>query len=175
MYFYWGPEVTFLFEGWRTETRAQYAIVVALSLVWGVAHEYVVALRHRRGRGAGGVLLGSGSRAEALSGEDEAGVGHDGSGDDESRADSMVESLLAPPPPAEDGRPRRAAAFLGRDGHALATALYSLQLVSSYLLMLVIMTFNAGLFLAIVCGLSIGFFLFGLERSLTSIGSSDLC
>ena len=42
----------------------------------------------------------------------------------------------------------------------LASVLYALNLTTSYLLMLAVMTFNVGYFLAIVGGLALGHFIF---------------
>ena len=41
---------------------------------------------------------------------------------------------------------------------AVGTALYALNLASSYLIMLAVMTCNGGLFVTVVCGLSLGHF-----------------
>ncbi|XP_065344818.1 high affinity copper uptake protein 1-like isoform X2 [Cloeon dipterum] len=49
--------------------------------------------------------------------------------------------------------------------HALQTALHVLQLVISYLLMLIFMTFNVWLCLAVIVGATIGYFLFGWKKS----------
>ncbi|GJP48931.1 hypothetical protein CLOM_g8205 [Closterium sp. NIES-68] len=56
-----------------------------------------------------------------------------------------------------------------RDWHPLldrlaATGIYTLNTTFSYTIMLIIMSFNIGLFIAVVLGLSIGFFLFGSKR-----------
>lgn len=49
--------------------------------------------------------------------------------------------------------------------HAVQTALHALQSTLSYLLMLVFMTYNVWLCLAVVLGLTLGYFLFGWRRS----------
>lgn len=52
--------------------------------------------------------------------------------------------------------------------------LYMLNLASSYLIMLVVMTFNGGLFLTVLLGLGVGYGMFGYHRG-HSKQSSDLC
>ncbi|VDP08553.1 unnamed protein product [Soboliphyme baturini] len=49
--------------------------------------------------------------------------------------------------------------------HLLQTLLQMLQIVISYFLMLIFMTYNVWLCLAIVVGSGVGYFLFGFERS----------
>lgn len=49
--------------------------------------------------------------------------------------------------------------------HILQTFLHILQMGISYLLMLIAMTFNTYLFLAIILGAGVGHFLFGWRRS----------
>lgn len=56
----------------------------------------------------------------------------------------------------------------------IGSLLYGVNVASAYILMLVIMTFNLGLFLAVVLGLAAGFLLFGFGRS-TPSSSSELC
>lgn len=52
---------------------------------------------------------------------------------------------------------------------ALHSLLYALNLSFSYLLMLAVMTYNAGYFFVIVLGLALGNFVFGGRKS------SDIC
>lgn len=49
--------------------------------------------------------------------------------------------------------------------HILQTLLHMLQVAVSYLLMLIVMTYNVWLFLAVVLGASTGYFLFGWIRN----------
>ncbi|XP_076436670.1 high affinity copper uptake protein 1-like isoform X2 [Babylonia areolata] len=51
-------------------------------------------------------------------------------------------------------------------GHLLQTALHGLQLVISYCLMLVFMTYNVYLCLSLVAGATLGYFLVGWKRSM---------
>lgn len=55
--------------------------------------------------------------------------------------------------------------------HALQTLLYGVQIVFSYILMLVIMTYNVWVFICTVVGLGIGFFLCEWHRPKTHQGS----
>ncbi|CAI5505666.1 unnamed protein product [Closterium sp. Naga37s-1] len=48
------------------------------------------------------------------------------------------------------------------------TGIYALNLIFSYAIMLIVMSFNIGLFIAVVLGLTIGFFFFGAKRRKTS-------
>jgi hypothetical protein len=58
--------------------------------------------------------------------------------------------------------------------HIMQTVLHMLQLTVSYLLMLVFMTYNSYLCLAIVLGSGLGYFLFGLKR-LSPIDVNEHC
>ena len=48
--------------------------------------------------------------------------------------------------------------------HMLQTVLHMLQITLGYALMLIAMTFNLWLFLAVVCGLTLGYFLCGWKH-----------
>ena len=61
--------------------------------------------------------------------------------------------------------------------HGLQTLLYFIQMTSSYVLMLIIMTFNAWVFASAVAGLGLGYFLCGwaYPESDDKISCQDLC
>jgi len=59
-------------------------------------------------------------------------------------------------------------------GHLCQTILHMVQISVSYLLMLVFMTYNSWLCLAVVLGAGAGYFLFGVQR-LTSIDVNEHC
>ena len=191
MHFYWGWEVTFLVEGWRAETPGAFLGLVVLTVGWGIAHEYVGEVRRRRQReGAGRLSVGEAGgwlymedgedeEEEEELGEEVRGGGGEGN--------SLREGLLGVGSSGREGedggvdapRGRRggSAAAAGRTGtdraHLVATALHATHLASSYLLMLIVMTFNAGLFLAVVGGLCLGFYLFGRHRPVAA--GADVC
>lgn len=53
---------------------------------------------------------------------------------------------------------------IGLKSKVILTLSYGLSTLLSYLLMLVVMTFNGGLFLATIFGLSFGYFVFGFLK-----------
>eukprot|EP00897_Mesotaenium_endlicherianum_P005511 jgi/Mesen1/4989/ME000248S04277 len=57
---------------------------------------------------------------------------------------------------------------------AIGTSLYAVNAACSYIIMLIVMTFNGGLFLAVVFGLACGYFFFGITRN-TIAASSEIC
>ena len=60
-------------------------------------------------------------------------------------------------------------------GHLLGTILHLVQMSLAYLLMLVVMTFNTWLCLAVVLGSTLGYFLVGWKRPAGAIDVSDHC
>lgn len=48
--------------------------------------------------------------------------------------------------------------------HYIQTALHLLQMIISYLLMLIVMTYNVWLFMAVVLGCTVGYFFFGWRK-----------
>lgn len=48
--------------------------------------------------------------------------------------------------------------------HYIQTALHLLQLVISYFLMLIVMTYNVWLFISVILGCTVGYFLFGWQK-----------
>ena len=60
-------------------------------------------------------------------------------------------------------------------GHLLGTMLHLLQMSLAYILMLIVMTFNTWLCLAVVLGSTLGYFLVGWKRPAGAIDVSDHC
>ncbi|XP_014677854.1 PREDICTED: high affinity copper uptake protein 1-like [Priapulus caudatus] len=58
--------------------------------------------------------------------------------------------------------------------HVLQTLLHLIQVICSYFLMLVVMTYNAWLCTGVVLGATLGFFVFGWKRKVI-VDSSDIC
>ena len=63
---------------------------------------------------------------------------------------------------------------LDSNAHCAQTLLYMIQMVISYLLMLIFMTFNVWLCIAVVLGATLGFYLFGWKKT-ALVETSDHC
>ncbi|VVC92311.1 unnamed protein product [Leptidea sinapis] len=71
-------------------------------------------------------------------------------------------------------RPAASKSSMCSTQHIIQTCLYFVQATVSYLLMLIFMTYNVWLCLALVLGLAVGFFFFGWKRS-TARDTSECC
>ena len=59
-------------------------------------------------------------------------------------------------------------------GHLLLTSLHLIQVTLAYFLMLIVMTYNTWLCLAVVIGATVGYFLFGWRKN-AIVDVSDHC
>ncbi|KAK3763722.1 hypothetical protein RRG08_021394 [Elysia crispata] len=85
------------------------------------------------------------------------------------RPDSEFRSLLV------DGADSRFISSISSCRHLVQTALHMLQAILSYCLMLVFMTFNLWLCLALVLGLGAGYFVFGWSRDTPEGNDAQQC
>ncbi|CAI5484144.1 unnamed protein product [Closterium sp. Yama58-4] len=130
MWFYWGPNVTILFENWKTSSWGFYLLACFLVVVFCVLHEFLTSFR---------LKLSATRRCRVKDAE---------------QGENFTN--VASSKKAHHWRP-----LLDR---LALTGIYALNLTFSYAIMLIIMTFNIGLFIAVVLGLTIGFFFFGAKR-----------
>lgn len=130
MTFYWGTSATILFDGWRTSAWPGYLLSLLALFLAAAFYQYLEAFRIR-------VKLLAGAKAEPLPPP---------AGSDAARA-----PLLAP-----------AAALAGRrwPARVATAALFGVNAGIGYLLMLAIMSFNGGVFIAVVLGLAAGYLAF---------------
>ncbi|KAF7058911.1 hypothetical protein CFC21_065883 [Triticum aestivum] len=140
MTFYWGTSATILFDGWRTSAWTGYLLSLLALFLAAAFYQYLEAFRIR-------VKLLAGAKAYPL-----------------------------PPPAGSDARapllaPGSAAFLGGRWPARVATAaLFGVNAGIGYLLMLAVMSFNGGVFIAVVLGLAAGYLAF---RS-GDVGGDDL-
>ncbi|RLN32852.1 copper transporter 5.1 [Panicum miliaceum] len=136
MTFYWGKSATILFDGWRTSTWPGYLLSLVALLLAAAFYQYLEALRIRVKLAAGG---------GAAAGKQGPSIPPPASSDP-SRA-----PLLAPALAAAAGRwPARVA----------VAAMFGVNSGLGYLLMLAVMSFNGGVFIAVVVGLALGYLAF---------------
>ncbi|KAL6968860.1 hypothetical protein U1Q18_049652 [Sarracenia purpurea var. burkii] len=131
MTFYWGRQVTLLLDSWKTKTWTEYGLTLCACLLFSVFYQYMEDRRLR-------FKLLSSSSAGAVSSA--------------SHPSSIHTPLLFHKLAAGGGR-WNPARFAG-------AVLFGVNSAIGYLLMLAAMSFNGGVFIAIVTGLAIGYFFF---------------
>lgn len=148
MSFYWGTKVTILFSGWSVEEGdyAWYWGSLAIVFFFGVFQELLTFIRLR----LPAPKTSSSEMAEPLLKSDV-------------RAAGIRRSGLS-----------RACGHLCQGAAWLRVLLYAVHISWSYLLMLVFMTYNGGVCIAMVIGLSIGYLFFRAGTKYEG-GLSDAC
>nr|ABK25665.1 unknown [Picea sitchensis] len=134
MTFYWGKEVSILFDGWRTQTLMQYWASLLVLFLASVFHEYVVSIRAHIRMSYNNIHSSQENSYNSM-------------GSPQPQAKSM---LLLPTKAKTRGYVIKTA----------ETLLFGVNALLGYLLMLAAMSYNGGVVLAIVGGLSVGFFSF---------------
>ncbi|XP_055804251.1 copper transporter 5-like [Solanum dulcamara] len=128
MTFYWGKNVTVLFDFWRTDSWTSYAITLLACFIFSLFYQYMEDRRQRFR------ILSANSKRNY------------------------------PPPSAAVNVPllHTSPTVGGRWNSArFATAiLFGVNSAIGYLLMLAVMSFNGGVFVAVVLGLAIGYLFF---------------
>ncbi|CAL5064190.1 unnamed protein product [Urochloa decumbens] len=132
MTFYWGKSATILFDGWRTSTWTGYLLSLVALLLAAAFYQYLEALRIR-------VKLAAGGGAAAAK-----------------QAPSSI-----PPPAGSEPLLAPALAAAGRwPARVAVAAMFGVNSGLGYLLMLAVMSFNGGVFIAVVVGLALGYLAF---------------
>lgn len=127
MTFYWGKNVTILFDFWKVKTWTWYAISLLIVFLFSALHEWLAGQRS--------ALIAKPEAKSSSAVED---------GDH--RTPLITHTLGA------------AQKSVGKK--ALDSFLFGVNVGLGYLLMLAAMSFNGGVFVAIVAGLAVGHFLF---------------
>lgn len=134
MTFYWGKRVTLLFDSWRTDSWISYALTLLACFLFAAFYQF---LEDRRLRFK---LLAAKSTASAAAAA--------------ASSPPIDAPLLYPKLGISGGGGGRAVA---RFGGAL---LFGVNSAIGYLLMLAVMSFNGGVFIAVVAGLASGYLLY---------------
>ncbi|KAJ9550739.1 hypothetical protein OSB04_014784 [Centaurea solstitialis] len=132
MTFYWSRNVTLLFDSWKTDSWFTYSLTLIACLIFSVFYQYMEDRRLRF------KLLSSSSTSTAAA--------VDGATTTTTTTPLLQTKLFA-------GSRWNLGRFAG-------SALFGINSALGYFLMLAIMSFNGGVFVAIVVGLAVGYLLF---------------
>jgi len=136
MYFFWNDtSTTILFEGWKVTNAWEYWLSCVALFFLAFTYEWLTTYKYKIAKK---VALGKPEYAPLL---------------DNAAADPHEDEIVY--------RKRKQELYQ----QFFITVVHVTQLTLSYALMLVVMSYNVGLFLAILLGYGVGFFLFGKERS----------
>ncbi|CAI0448328.1 unnamed protein product [Linum tenue] len=148
MTFYWGREVTILFDSWRTKSWVDYSLSLVACLLAAAFYQYLENHRMRVKIAAAAGSAGKGA----------------GGGGVESGADvPLIQRKFG-----SSGKWSAA--------RVVGAALFGLNSAIGYMLMLAVMSFNGGVFVAVVVGLGIGYLLFrGVDDESVLVADETSC
>ncbi|KAJ4958702.1 hypothetical protein NE237_025813 [Protea cynaroides] len=129
MTFYWGKQVTVLFDSWKTDSWTSYALTLLACFLFSVFYEYMEDRRLRFN------VIATGKKPS-------------------STLPSVDTPLLIS---------RLAGSVWTNPARYAAAILFCINSAMGYLLMLAIMSFNGGVFFAIVLGLAFGYLIFRIN------------
>ncbi|XAR57553.1 hypothetical protein NMG60_11025733 [Bertholletia excelsa] len=130
MTFYWGLKVTLLLDSWKTEGWLDYCLTLCACFLFSAFYQYMESLRLR-------FKFRSSSNSNNNS--------------------STITTTTTTP---LLHNPKLAAGSFCSPARLGVAVLFGVNSAIGYLLMLAVMSFNAGVFIAIVLGLSLGYLVF---------------
>lgn len=148
MYFHVGVRETILFYGWKTENAGQLIGSCIALFIAALLYEGLKVFREE--------LLVKANRALQLTHTPETLPTNDETGENGVGSDQII---------IESGPSAKSRIF--NKWHALQSFLHIVQVTISYMLMLVFMTYNVWLCLAVVLGAGAGYFCFGWRKTST--------
>ena len=167
MTFYNSFHVTLWFDTWTSSTLPQYLLILIGLVAFSIAHEALSAYRAIRVTS----LFSPAAAATASSYREDVDkplLPEDpGSSSSNNNGPSSSPGILI-----ARGQRRR---NLSLHHKALLGSLYAFQLLTAYLLMLAVMTYNVGCCLAVVVGLGIGYVLFFDQCSINHLARGEAC
>ncbi|XP_052209541.1 copper transporter 5.1 [Diospyros lotus] len=140
MTFYWGRKVTLLFDFWKTSTWMEYGLTLAACLLFSVFYQYVEDRRLRFKK-----LSISSSSVAAAPG---------------APPSSVDDTPLLVSSNRDQKSKLFGAGFGGRWTSLAGAVMFGINSAIGYMLMLAIMSFNGGVFVAVVVGLALGYLFF---------------
>ncbi|TRY74947.1 hypothetical protein TCAL_01265 [Tigriopus californicus] len=158
MYFHGGYEEVILFDFWRISTIWGLLGSMVAVFILSVAYEGIKLLREYLFR----KFMQPAGSYNALS----PAPTHQSNPMGEAASTSSVEQVESPAPQMnpESIAIRTIETRMWSQGHLILTFLHMIQVTLAYILMLVFMTYNSWLCLAVVLGFTTGYFLFGWRK-----------
>ncbi|KAK6912885.1 Ctr copper transporter [Dillenia turbinata] len=139
MTFYWGRRVTLIFDSWKTETWISYGLTLVACFLCSAFYQYMEDRRLRFK-----IIASTAPNSQQL--EAPLLINADGR--------KMIGGL---------------AGIGSRTANLVGALLFGINSALGYLLMLAVMSFNGGVFLAIVSGLSSGYLVFRSDSSVDDL------
>lgn len=189
MFFHGGCDEVILFDWWRINTygglvASMFACVVLAILyeVLKVYREHVIWRRNRIERkrlqkryNPSSTSFAGNSSSEGVSATTTTSNGMNDSFEGDTEIDMIEDggSAVSSTVVSEQARTSTAVGILSWE-HILSTSLHLVQISLAYILMLIVMTFNTWLCLAVVLGSTLGYFLVGWKKP-AGIDVSDHC
>jgi len=160
MYFHGGYSEVILFDFWRISTLAGLIGSMIGCFLMGILYEGIKSYREYWMNGAFHTVTYNqvGNQQRKSEGIEQGGDGNGENSDSLSEQDSVkvIETKMISLP------------------HFVLTALHMVQMTLAYFLMLIVMTYNTWLCLAVISGSTLGYFLFGWRKT-TVVDVSDHC
>jgi len=148
MYFHWSTDVVVLFEAWHVNTPGWYMVTAATLFLLGLFYEWLITFR----QGYEYKIQSKRFESKPIAA-------------DFISKNNRHNLLRHLPEPQVEAVNKNAY-------HLVAAALHVLQLSIAYVLMLVVMTYNLGLVIAVIGGAGVGYFLFARLRRNMSINEA---
>lgn len=173
MYFHGGYTEVILFDFWRIDSVGGLVGSMFACFVLGILYEGIKFARDHVLRTSGTFKTQPATPVSPTTGsttEDGPPASSVGEKREESTPGQLEESLQQVPQDSV----RSVETSMFSLGHLLLTSLHLIQVTLAYFLMLIVMTYNTWLCLAVVIGATVGYFLFGWRKN-AIVDVSDHC
>jgi len=160
MYFHGGFNEVILFDFWRINSVGGLVGSMAIIFIMGVCYEALKALRDALySKHVDATSAARDSNGDAVPNDAEEQKNRRG-GNMRSKVKTWV---------------KRVETNMWSKFHFLQSLLYSVQMILAYLIMLIFMTYNSWLCVAVIAGLTVGYFAFGWRKTVVLEQSGDGC
>jgi len=167
MYFHGGYNEVILFDFWRISTLGGLIASMVGCFILGILYEGLKFLRE--------FLIGRELRTSSYSNVSSNPVDISDEGGDTASIHSTEQAISRSPARSDNQEVKILQTKLLSRGHLLQTILQFVQVVLSYCLMLIFMTYNVWLGLAVALGATAGYFMFGWKKTVLLDAGGEHC